>query len=102
MFNITASWHVCDQYSSYNEWETLEPTSFSVALKRMLDMWVNPQNHECSHEGQDFDSEDYFATTLNLGRGLYLEQAGRDTFGGSNAGVWQPLPKCRLAVRRPE
>lgn len=94
MFNITASWHVTDQYSSYNEWETLEPTSFSVALKRMLDMWVNPQNHQCDPDEQDWDSEDFFATTLNLGRGLFLEQVGRNTFGGNTAGVWERLPGC--------
>ena len=102
MFNITASWHVMDQYSSYNEWETLEPTTFSVALKRMLDMWVNPQNHQCDPDDQDMDSEDFFATSLNLGRGLFLEHSGRDTFSGKDADLWKPLPKCRPAVRRPE
>jgi hypothetical protein len=94
MFNITASWHVMDQYSSYNEWETLEPTTFSVALKRMLDMWVNPQNHQCDADDQDMDSEDFFATSLSLGRGLFLEHVGRNTFGGNSDGVWERLPGC--------
>jgi hypothetical protein len=102
MFNITASWHISETYSSYNEWETLDSTPFGQGFAKMLDMFVNPDKHQCDHEWIEDDEPQWFITNLNIHRGLFLIQDGHDTFSGKDKGEWSPLPKCRLAVRRPE
>ena len=103
MFNISASWHISETYSSYNEWETLDPTTFKQGLTRLFDMYINPQNHGCDDEWvDDEEGPQYFYTSLNINRGLFLIQEGHDSFTGEDSELWAPLPKCRPAVRRPE
>jgi len=91
MFTITASWHITEQHTSYNDWDELEPVPFGQGLTTMLDMFQHPHNHECGWEGQDPESEDFYVTSLNLGRGLYLVQEGHKSFSGSDTRETLPL-----------
>jgi len=92
MFNITASWHVSDTYSAYNEWETLDSTSFAQGVDTLFDMFINPQNHQCDDEWVNEDGEtEWYCTSLNMGRGLFLIQEGHSSFSGDRCEM-VPLP----------
>ena len=93
MHSIIASWNVQDNSCSYNEWETLEPQSFQAAVYTALDMLDMPEDHECSGDDQEWDSEDFFMSSLNLHRGVFIIAEGSDAFSGADTGEWTLL-KC--------
>ena len=77
MFRITAQWWVCDEYSCYNEWETLDPTSFTDGLNRTVDMLVNPDGHQVAFNE---DAPEEMSTVLNYWKGIFLVHDERNTW----------------------
>ena len=92
MYNLTASWHIADDYSMYNEWESFGSASFKEGLDRMFDMYTHPDNHGCDEQWSDEDGDHIWFTSLNLGKGLFLCKNGSPSFEGFRQDEdWRPM-----------
>ena len=76
MYNITASWHIADDFSMYNEWETLDDVTFKEGLNTLFDMFMHPDRHGCDEQWEDQDGEHMWLTSLNVDKGLFLCKTG--------------------------
>lgn len=94
MFTVTASWHIWEPSSSYNDWESDPDHTFKSGLDKLFDMIINTDKHQCPMPDDyepDMDDEDEYFTTLNMHRGIYLVQDGHTSFSGG-PGQTVPLP----------
>ena len=104
MFNVTASWHIHETNSSYNDWETNQYQTYGDALHAMLQVFGDP-NHGCDDEWTDPDTGEleWFCSSVNYHRGVFLTHEDSTNWNGDSQTnvVYKPVPKCRPAVVRP-
>jgi len=104
MFDVTASWHIHETSSSYNDWETNQYETYGDALHAMLTIFGDP-DHGCQDDWVDETTgeQEWFYSSVNTHRGVFLTQEGSTNWNGDTPhGVeYRPVPKCRPAVLRP-